>query len=130
MMPSKPSFVPREYLDVPGFFGIHEEPTWKYAVGLTDAIHLARAREQHDLAYLIWLQRTEHKNSIEDMASTFGQRRENLWNKLKGKTPATEDDLIRWAWLVGEKRRSYRPEDLWEEPFLMPRFPMFRHRLQ
>lgn len=34
-----------------------------------------------------------------------------------------------WSWLTGERRRSYRPEDLIaSERVLVPRFPFMRRR--
>jgi hypothetical protein len=45
-------FVPREYLVVPNLWGFSEsEVEWTLAVDWDDAVHLARAREQHALAY-------------------------------------------------------------------------------
>ena len=128
-MANPPSFVPRDFLEVPEFFGVHEDVTWHLAKDYAGAARLARSREQHELAYRIWLLRTEHKNSVQDVADVLGQRRENLWSKLNGKTPATEEDLIRWAWLVGEARRTYRPQALWQKPFGLPKFPLYCNKV-
>jgi hypothetical protein len=127
-MPKSAAFVPRSYLETPGFFGKHEDVIWKLARNLDDALHLARAREQHELSYQILRLRTEHKNSVQDIATALKQQRGDLSAKLHGHRPATETDLILWAWMVGEERRTFRPDALWAEPFLVPRFPIWRHR--
>jgi hypothetical protein len=121
--------VPRSYLVVPSLWPFAEsEVEWRLALDWDDAVHLARAREQHALAYRIGLLRAEHKNSVSDIAIALKEGRGTLTSKLQGHIPATEDDLIRWAWLTGERRRSYAPEDLWEQPFRVPRFPFLRAR--
>jgi hypothetical protein len=104
------------------------EVEWTLAVDWDDALHLARAREQHALAYRIGVLRTEHKNSVADLALALGESR-TLTLKLNGHTPATEDDLIGWGWLTGQKRKSYAPEDLWDHPFRLPVFPFSRGRV-
>ena len=120
-MANPPTFVPRDFLEVPEFFGVHEDVTWKLAKDYPGAARLARSREPYELAYRIWLLRTEHKNSVEDIAQVFSQRREDLRAKLNGKTSATEGDLVRWSWLVGDPRRTYPPGVLWQRPFLVPK---------
>jgi hypothetical protein len=101
---------------------------WPLAVDWHDAVHLARAREQHALAYRIGVLRAEHVNSVADIALVLDEGRGTLTGKLNGHIPATEDDLIRWCGLTGEKRRSHGPEDLWEQPFRVPAFPFSRAR--
>jgi hypothetical protein len=98
------------------------------AVGWDDAVHLARAREQHALSYRIGLLRAELMNSVADLAMVFKEGRGTLTSKLLGHLPATEDDLIRCSWLTGEKRRSYSPEALWDQPFRESTFPFRRGR--
>ena len=56
-----------------------------------------------------------------------GEKRSNLALKLNGHRPATEDDLIRWAWLASVKLQSYTPEALWDQPFRVPAFPFPRY---
>ena len=51
-----------------------------------------------------------------------------MTSKLNGHLPPTEDGLIGWSWLAGEKRRCYSPEALWEQPFRVPAFPFPRGR--
>jgi hypothetical protein len=122
--------VPRSYLEAPRLWKYSDgEVKWKLAVDWHDAAHLARSREQHGLAYRIGVLRAEHKNSVEDIAVAIGEKRANLTLKLNGHHPATEDDLICWAWLVGVKRQSYTPEALWDQPFRIPKFPFPRARL-
>ena len=101
---------------------------WTLAVDWDDAVHLARAREQHPLAYRIGLLRAEQRNSVADLAVVLREGRGTLTSKLNGHLPATEDDLIRWSWLTGDKRRSYSPEALWDQPFRVPTFPFSRAR--
>ncbi|MGH8981388.1 MAG: hypothetical protein ACRDWE_10275 [Acidimicrobiales bacterium] len=111
-----PSFVPRRLLRVPGFFGEQEDVEWKLARDVEGAVRLARAREQHDLAFVLHRRRLELERSVPDIAAHLGVPRGNLVSKLTGRAPATEGDLIRWCWFLDEKRRSYRPEDLLEHP--------------
>jgi hypothetical protein len=66
--------------------------------------------------------------SIPDLASSLQVRREGLWRKLTGAIPATETDLIRWAWLTGEKRKSYALNDLTPAPVAGPAYPLIRRR--
>ncbi|HTU36595.1 MAG TPA: hypothetical protein VMF35_01185 [Acidimicrobiales bacterium] len=128
-MPRTAPFVPRDYLAVPNLWPFAEhEVEWTLAVDWDDAVHLARAREQHALAYRIGVLRAEHKNSVADIALVLKEGRGTLTSKLNGHLPATEDDLIRWSWLTGEKRRSYSPEALWGQPFRVPAFPFPRAR--
>ena len=123
-----PAFVPRELLEVPGYFGVQRDVTWRLADDVAGAIRLARAREQHVLAYAVHLLRLRYDNSIPDMADRLGQRREGLWRKLTERQPAQEEDLILWCWLAGESRRSYQPDGLVSEPIAMPRFLMLRRQ--
>lgn len=124
LVPRKPLFVPRDMLSVPEFFGVHEHVDWNLAHSPLDAVHLARAREQHELAHTMWVERTQNANSILDIAVALDTTFNTLQPKLKGRVPASEDDMIRWAWLVGKERPSYKPRDLWAGPFPMPRFPL------
>ena len=91
-------------------------------------MRLARSREQHELALALHLLRLRFNNSINDLADHLGADRANLGRKLNGTLPATEWDLILWAWVTDEPRRSIRPNDLTEEPIAVPRFPMNRRR--
>ncbi|MDA8072835.1 MAG: hypothetical protein M0Z40_12320 [Actinomycetota bacterium] len=128
-MPAEPSFVPRGFLEVPEFFGVQEDVLWRLAPDWRRAVRLARAREQHELAYRVHLLQLRHRNSVPDLAQALGQRRESLWGKLSGRLPAQEDDLILSAWLTGERRRTFRPEDLFaERPVIVPKFPFMRRR--
>lgn len=129
-MPAPPSFVPRELMVVPSYFGAQEDVQWHLAMDWRSALRLARAREQHELAYQVHLLQLRHKNSVPDVAEALEQRRETLWGKLTGRQPAQEDDLVMWCWLTGERRRSYRPEDLFYQPrFYVPSFPFTRRRI-
>ncbi len=121
--------MPRELLTVPEYFDVHENVEWHLADTATDAVHLARAREQHELAYAIWVARTASTNSVQDVALAIETRYNTLQPKLKGWAPATEDDLIRWSWLVGAGRRFYMPRDLWATEFRLPKFPLAGSRL-
>jgi hypothetical protein len=102
-------------LMVPEFHGVNENVAWHLALSATDAIHLARVREQHELAYAIRIERTPSSNSVLDIAVALETRYNTLQPKFKGWAQATENDLIRWTWLVGTERRSYRPRDLWSD---------------
>jgi hypothetical protein len=104
-----PSFVPRDFLEVPEFFGVQEDVSWHLAKDYAGAARPARSREQHELAYRIWLLRTEHKDSVQDVADVLGQRRENLWSKLNGKTALRRGhgDHER-----GDRHRMVRQKDL------------------
>ena len=70
------------------------------------AVHLARAQEQHELAHTIWIERTENANSILGIAVALNTTFNTLQPKLNGRVPASEDDMIRRASLVGVERRS------------------------
>ena len=112
-MPSASRFVPRNYLKLPTLWKFSDrEVEWRLAINLNDAVHLARSREQHALAYAVGVQRAKYKNSIQDVARAIGEKRPNLNLKLQGHHLATEDDLIRWAWLVGKNRQSFRERPL------------------
>jgi hypothetical protein len=129
-MPTPPSSVPRSYLEVADLWKYSEaEVQWKLAIDWNDAVRLAWAREQHALAFRLGLLRAEHKNSVDDVAVAIGEKRANLTLKLNGHRPATEDDLILWAWLAGVKRQTFTPEALWDQPFRIPQFPFPRARL-
>ncbi len=111
-MPGTPAFVPRELLRVPGFFGEQEDPVWIYAADLAGAVRLARAREQHELAFLMYYRSKELGLSIPDVAARLGVPRGNLGRKVAGYVPAQENDIITWCWFLDEQRRTYRPEEL------------------
>jgi hypothetical protein len=116
-------------MEIPAYFGEQEDVTWHLAPNWKDALRLAWAREQHELAYKVHLQLLQHKNSIPDLAEAIGQRRENLWQKLTGRIPAQQEDFVLWTWLTGERRRTYKPEDLFGEGFvIVPKFPFSRRR--
>lgn len=127
-MPRPPAFVPRELLEVPEFFGEQEEPRWQDAVSFEGALRLARAREQHELAYVIYCMRLKRDRSVPDVAAMLGLPAANLRRKLQGEVPAQEEDLIAWCWLTGEQRRNYQPERLLENGAAVeiPRFAV-RH---
>jgi hypothetical protein len=127
-VPHEPSFVPRKKLVVEDFFGEHEDVEWHLATDLTEALELARAREQHELAFEIFKQRRRHRNKVVDVATALGVHPNRLTVKLHGHVPATEADLVQWCWLTGERRRTYAPEDLWASPYPVARFPLERSR--
>ena len=116
-----------EYLVVPNLWSFAEpEVEWTLAVDWDDAVPSRPGPRQHVLAYRIGLLRAEHRNSVADLAVVLREGRGTLTSKLNGHLPATEDDLIRWSWLTGDKRRSYSPEALWDQPFRVPTFPFSR----
>jgi hypothetical protein len=125
-----PSFVPRSHLVHEGLFGDDDDPEWKLARNLYDAVELAQSREQHELARAVRRQLKVHKNSIADLAEALGMRKENLWSKLAGTKPAMERDLIVWSWLSGEPRRTYPLDGLTVRPGMakLPAFPVPRGR--
>jgi hypothetical protein len=86
-VPNPPKFVPRELLEVPGFFGNQDDPRWKDATSYQGAIRLARAREQHELSYVIYCMRQGRKRSVPDVAALLGANVHNLRRKLNGYTP-------------------------------------------
>jgi hypothetical protein len=110
------------------YFGQQEDVEWKLARDLPGALKLARAREQHELAYAVHLKLLAGRNSVPDLAQALNQRRESVWSKLSGRWPASEEDLFLWAWLTGEHRRHFRPTDLVDRPIPLPRFPLPRRR--
>jgi hypothetical protein len=114
---------------VEDFFGQQEDVEWRLARDLPGALKLARSREQHELALMVHRQCMKYRLSYPDLAARLEQRRESLWSKLTGRSPAREADLILWAWLTGERRRSYEPAGLTATPILIPRFSaMLRNR--
>jgi len=127
-MAHKPSFVPRELLVRPHEFGQDPDALWRYAEDEPGAILLHRAGEQHELARVINLTLALGNFSIPDLASSLHVWREGLWRKLTGAIPTTETDLIRWAWLTGEKRKSYALNDLTPAPVAGPAYPLIRRR--
>ena len=121
-MPAPPSFVPQALMVVPDYFGQQEDVEWKLARDLDGTLKLAQAREQHDLALQVHRQCLKYHLSCPDLARALSQRRESLWSKLTGRSPAREADLILWAWLTGEHRRNYRLEGLTAKPVAVPSF--------
>ena len=131
-MPAKPSFEPRKFLDHPGLFGkVEDVTTWRLAGDLQEAVLLARATEQHALAYVVHLYLLKNDRSIRDFATHLNQRREGLQAKLIGKVPAQEGDLIIWSWMTGEKRRTPMLAGLMREGVAVPSLrPLVRARDQ
>jgi hypothetical protein len=122
-------FVPRDHLVVPTLWPFSEsEVEWKLAHDPEDAVNLALAREQHGLAYRIEVLRAEYKNSVQDVALGLGETRGTLTLKLNGHAPTTPKDTVVWSWIVGEKGRYPSPEQLWDSPFPLPKFPFPRGR--
>lgn len=118
-MPGKPAFVPRDLLRVPGFFGEQEDPVWKYAEDVAGAVRLARAREQHELAFIMYYRSKELELSIPDIAARLEVPRGNLGRKLAGYVPAQENDIIIWCWFLDEPRRTYTAERLFANKTLV-----------
>lgn len=100
-MAVRPSFVPRGLLEGSGYFGEQEDVIWRLATDLPSTIRLARAREQHELAFGMYRLERCRDNSVPDLAEALGQRRESLGAKLSGRSPAQEEDLVFWCWLAG-----------------------------
>jgi hypothetical protein len=91
------AFVPKTWLEVPGYFGKQEDVQWHLAGDLDGAMELYRVREQHELALAMTpdaagvrqLHRRRRPGPWTPDASTLGR-------KLSGTFPATEWDLILW----------------------------------
>lgn len=123
------AFVPKDFLEVPGYFGQQEDVQWYLATDLLTAMRLARSREQHELSLAIRMLQRRYNNTDADFAQQIGAKdATTTGRKLAGSCPATEQDLILWSWITGLPRRSFRPDDLTEEPIAVPRFPMNRRR--
>jgi len=103
-MTQQSSFTPRELLEEPGDFGTEPDVTWKYAANLDQAIRLSRAIDQHVQALGInrLLRRGHH--SMTDLASVLGERAETLADKIRGRAPAPERDLVLWSWMTKTPR--------------------------
>jgi hypothetical protein len=130
-MPHRPAFVPRSHLENGKDFGIDRDAMWNFASSFEDAIELARAREQHELACSINELRENGKNSIHDIAEELGETEDTFWRKLTGRAPAQEEDLIVWSWLTGENRRTYSPKDLAGDGSIwLPMWPIPRFRVK
>jgi hypothetical protein len=127
-MTRRGAFIPRDFIEVPEYFGQQDDVQWHLATGLNRAIILARSRQQHELAYAMRLLQERHSNSNHSVADAIGTKESTLGRKLRGLVPATENDLILWAWTTGERRRGFRPNDLTDEPIAVPLFPMNRRR--
>lgn len=129
-MAEPPSFVPRDLLSIPADFGQHEDVTWRLAATFREAVVLARAREQHELAYRVHRLLRKFDNSTADLADALGLRRESLWAKLRGHRPAQEEDLIVWSWITGADRCSYTLAAMVATPQCasLPDFPLPRRR--
>ena len=130
-MPPESSFIPRSLLFDADQFGKDTDAEWHLATDVDGAVILYRAREQHSYACLILAALAPGKYSIPDLADQLGQDRRWLWRKLKGWVPATENDLIRWSWLTGAPRRSFKLTDLTssaDRPVSGPSYPTTRRR--
>lgn len=127
-MPPKSAFIPRSLLIDEGEFGQDPDALWRLATDIDEAIMLCRAREQHEYACVILTSLRPGDYSIADLADQLGQDRKWLWRKLAGKVPATENDLIRWAWLTGVARRTYPLDALTAFEVPGPRYPLVRRR--
>ncbi len=128
-MPTPPSFVPRDLLIWPGYFGRHADAEYYLARDLP-AMQLAWAREQHELALAVEERLNQCQNSIADLAAGTGQGARMLGEKVSGKCPAINTELILWCWLTGKTRLSCKVELLEDPdvPVRVPSFPFVRGR--
>ncbi|HAM02641.1 MAG TPA: hypothetical protein DCQ30_10535 [Acidimicrobiaceae bacterium] len=58
------------------YFGVQEDVYWNLATDWHEALRLARAREQHELAFKVHLLQLRHRNSVPDLAEALKQGRE------------------------------------------------------
>lgn len=108
---------------MPGFFGQQEDVIWRLAVNFEGAVLLARAREQHELAFILHRRRLARDFGTADVATRLGVNSQDLRRKLNGYLPAQEADLIRWSWYLGEPRRTYQAVHLLANPDLAQLLP-------
>ncbi len=109
-MTHQSSFAPRDLPEQPVDFGIEADVTWHYARSLDEAIRLSRAIDQH--AQVLGINRLlrRGRHSMSDLARALGERPETLADKIRGRAPAPEADLVLWSWMTGTAR-IHRPLD-------------------
>lgn len=98
------SFAPRDLLTHPADFGRELNVTWRYAKSLDEALRLSRSIDQHVQALGIARLLRRGRYSMTDLAKVLGERPETLADKLRGRAPTPEGDLVLWSWLSGTAR--------------------------
>jgi len=98
------SFAPRDHLDQPADFGSEADATWRLATNLDEAVRLSCAIDQHIQALAVNRLLRRGRHSMADLAAVLGERPEMLADKLRGRAPAPEGDLVVWSWLTATAR--------------------------
>ena len=66
------AFVPKDFLEVPGYFGQQEDVQWYLATDLLTAMRLARSREQHELSLAIRMLQRRYNNGARSSSNPIG----------------------------------------------------------
>jgi len=98
------SFAPLDLLTHPADFGREINVTWRRATSLDEAPRLSRSIDQHlqSLGMDRILRRGRY--SVSDLARALVERPESVLDKLRGRAPAPERDLVLWSWMSGTPR--------------------------
>src|SRR5580692_3360453 len=103
-MTVRSSFAPRDLLEHPDDFGTESDVVWHFATNLDEAVRLSRSIDQHLQAGGITRLLRRGRHSMTDLARILGERPETVADKLRGRTPAPEWDLVLWSWMTATSR--------------------------
>lgn len=109
-MTIRSSFAPRDLLEHTDDFGTEADVVWRYAISLDEAMRLSRSIDQHVRALGVTRLLRRGRHSMSDLAGVLGERPETLADKLRGRAPAPDGDLVLWSWITGTAR-VHRPLD-------------------